>query len=225
MPTLVERFNERTSGDAIAIVTKRSRYFSWISGARPPVSRPKIKTTSSAVTERRIPELARRLGREEERLAERRQLTLERVPTGPHAQIDVLPVIEAGAFHLLLIERETRAARSNAAWRRWPGRCGRHCRCSSGSRDERGRRGCQWSAAGGDLGHQDRPRPRFSRPHFQDPQTAAEEAGDNNIAPALILLARTRDVGPRRLGPQVGKPFGSGQERPILLHRGKRRGG
>src|SRR5262249_53349996 len=45
-------------------------------------------------------------GGEEERLAERRQLLLECLPTRPHANVDVLPVVETRALHLTLIERE-----------------------------------------------------------------------------------------------------------------------
>ena len=56
--------------------------------------------------ERRVPEESRRLRREEIWLAERRQLALERLPARPDAQVDVLPVVEAGAFHLALVERE-----------------------------------------------------------------------------------------------------------------------
>lgn len=48
----------------------------------------------------------------------------------------------------------------------------------------------------GDLGHQDHPCTCLSRPHFQNPQTAAEEARDHQVTSALILLARTRDVEP-----------------------------
>jgi len=56
--------------------------------------------------ERGIPEESLRLGREEERLAERGQLPLEVGPAGPDPEIDVLPIIQAGPFHLALVEGE-----------------------------------------------------------------------------------------------------------------------
>lgn len=43
---------------------------------------------------------------EEKRLAETRQLALEVLPRRPEPEIDVLPVIEAGAAHLALVERK-----------------------------------------------------------------------------------------------------------------------
>ena len=66
--------------------------------------------------------------------------------------------------------------------------------------------------------------PCLKRPHFHYPQAATEEARNNQIASALILFARTRDVWPWRLGAQIQKPFGPGQERPILLDGGERWG-
>src|SRR5688572_22797798 len=50
--------------------------------------------------------MTRRLRRKEIWLAERGEFTLERLPAVPDSQVDMLPVIEAGAFHLSLVERE-----------------------------------------------------------------------------------------------------------------------
>ena len=60
-----------------------------------------------ARTEGGVPQDARRFRREKERLAERRQLSLERAPAWPHARVDVLPVVESRAFHFALVERKT----------------------------------------------------------------------------------------------------------------------
>ena len=106
MPTLVERFSDRTQRRRDRHVTNRSRYRSWISARQAAGLAAEDQHDILSSAERRIPELARRLGREEVRLAERRQLALERVPVGPDPQVDVLPVIEAGAFDLLLVERK-----------------------------------------------------------------------------------------------------------------------
>src|SRR5687767_13511402 len=43
---------------------------------------------------------------EEERCAEGGELSFESVPAGPDAQVDVLPVVEAGTADLPLIERK-----------------------------------------------------------------------------------------------------------------------
>ena len=69
--------------------------------------------------ERRVPEQPLALRREEPRLAQRRQLALERLPARPGAQIDVLPVVESRALHLALVEGE--AERLDEMQRR-PGR-------------------------------------------------------------------------------------------------------
>ena len=53
-----------------------------------------------------VPEELFRLGGEEERLAERRELALEVIPVGPDPEIDVLPVIEPGALYLALVKGE-----------------------------------------------------------------------------------------------------------------------
>ena len=146
MPTLVDRLSDRTCGEWIGIVRKRSRYFSWSSWGRPPVSRPKISTTSCPA-ERSVPQIERRLCREEVRLAQCRQFGLERVPAWPHAQVDVLPVVEAGALHFASRRARSPAARSGAALRRRRGRSGRRCRCSSESLDGPGRRASRCALA------------------------------------------------------------------------------
>src|SRR5688572_21273225 len=56
--------------------------------------------------ERCVPEQPRGLRGEEERLTQRRQPTLERDPVGPHAQVDILPVVESRPLDLTLVERE-----------------------------------------------------------------------------------------------------------------------
>src|SRR5215467_8568378 len=55
-----------------------------------------------------IPKKSLRLGREEIRIAERRQRSLERIPAWPHARIDIFPIVQAGSLHLTLIERKAK---------------------------------------------------------------------------------------------------------------------
>ena len=43
-----------------------------------------------------------------ERFTERRQLALERAPARPHADVDVLPVVEPRALYLTLVQREAK---------------------------------------------------------------------------------------------------------------------
>lgn len=54
----------------------------------------------------RVPEEARGLCREEERLTERRQFLLEGIPAWPHPKVDILPVVEASSLYLPFVERE-----------------------------------------------------------------------------------------------------------------------
>jgi hypothetical protein len=53
-----------------------------------------------------VPEQSGRLRGEEVRVTQRRQLALERLPALPRPQLDVLPVVQPGALHLPLAERE-----------------------------------------------------------------------------------------------------------------------
>ena len=53
-----------------------------------------------------VPEVARCAGAEEERLAQLGQRGFEGPPVGPHAGLDARPVVEPGAAHLALVERE-----------------------------------------------------------------------------------------------------------------------
>lgn len=57
-------------------------------------------------TKGRVPERSRGFGREEERVTKRRELFLEGCPGGPHAQGNVVPVIEAGALDLFFVKRK-----------------------------------------------------------------------------------------------------------------------
>src|SRR6476661_237416 len=54
-----------------------------------------------------IPEHTRGFRREKKRRTQRGQMSFELVPTRPHPWMDVLPVVEARAFHFSLVERET----------------------------------------------------------------------------------------------------------------------
>ena len=67
---------------------------------------PEDQNDTVAGAEWRVPQELRRLRRKEVRFAEPRQLDFERVPAWPDAQVHMLPVVKAGAFHLTLVERE-----------------------------------------------------------------------------------------------------------------------
>src|SRR5687767_3674943 len=75
-------------------------------GRQPPGLTAEDQRDISADAERRVPYQSRRLGREEIRVAERRQLALERLPVRPDAHVDMLPIVEAGALDLTFVERK-----------------------------------------------------------------------------------------------------------------------
>ena len=54
----------------------------------------------------RFPDRPRRFRREEVRIAERWKLALEVIPTRPHAQVDVRPIIQTGTLYFLIVEAE-----------------------------------------------------------------------------------------------------------------------
>ena len=109
-------------------------------GRQPTRFAPKDQDDTFARAEGRVPEETRGFRREEEGLAEVRQLMLECIPAWPHVQVDVLPIIEASALHLALVQGEAKwLDEVQTGARRETGSAG-IAGASSGSRDERERR-------------------------------------------------------------------------------------